>query len=237
MNKLMILLFLTFTLPCTLYAKETPNNEIINNAIEAQTTAFCSNQILAHPIDHGYTWTLTSRLGQLLNMAEEEYGERDKSWTLLGVEFTSGASPKNWHPMFSKGNNDKNIIIQLTQKAAKRPKEAIFELSHEVFHVLMPTGDDDSTFFEEGLATYFSIKATQETGIDISPDYIASPKYRRAYELTRTLYQQHPNASGTIKRFRKMGIQPSSLDAKQLTAYFPYLEKDIATALAKQFNP
>lgn len=35
----------------------------------------------------GCTWTLSSRLGQMLREAEEQFGERDKSYTILGIEF------------------------------------------------------------------------------------------------------------------------------------------------------
>ena len=35
----------------------------------------------------GYTWTLASRLGEMLHKAEELFGERDCSYTILGMEF------------------------------------------------------------------------------------------------------------------------------------------------------
>ena len=35
----------------------------------------------------GYTWTLASRLGEMLHMAEELFGPRDCSYTILGIEF------------------------------------------------------------------------------------------------------------------------------------------------------
>jgi len=220
------LLFLTLSAPID--AKDARGE--VNNTTRAQV---CSNQVLARPIDHGYTWTLTSRLGQLLNMAEEEYGERDKSWTLLGIEFTDAEQPRNWFPTYS--NSNKNIIIQLTKKAALNKKEATFELSHEVFHLLMPTGKSNATYLEEGLATYFSIKATQKIGIDIEPSYIASPKYRKAFELAQTLYKAHPNAGEIITGFRKINIHPSSLNEKQLSIIFPKIDKATVIELAKRF--
>ena len=39
------------------------------------------------PAGNGYTWTLASRLGEMLKLAEERYGPRDAGYTILGVEF------------------------------------------------------------------------------------------------------------------------------------------------------
>ena len=38
----------------------------------------------------GYTWTLASRLGDMLHMAEELFGPRDPSYTVLGIEIGPG---------------------------------------------------------------------------------------------------------------------------------------------------
>ncbi len=206
----------------------------ISGSANAKEAPFCSSQILAHPTKSGYTWTLASRLGELLGMAEDEYGERDKSWTILGIEFTDRNQPRNWHPFDYK--NKKNIIIQLTKRAAHNEKEALFQLSHEVFHSLIPTGGNDATFFEEGLATYFSITATRKTGIDITPNYIASKKYRKAYNLVKAVYQAHPDAGKRITAFRKKGIHPSALNRKHLMTIFPKLSPSIAKQLARKFK-
>ncbi len=246
MTKLILLLWLIFlpfpVITTPLYAKETPSHSSNENikkekASTSSKAGFCSNQVLARPIDHGFTWTLASRLGQLLTMAEEEYGERNKDWTILGTEFNNDKQPRNWHPTYSNDSEkNKNIIIQLTPEAAQSKKEAVFQLSHEIFHALMPTGGKQkATFFEEGLATYFSIQATRKAGIDIETDYIGSGKYRRAYGLVLALYGVHPNASKTITAFRKIGVHPSSLSKNQLKLIFPKLDDTIAGELAKKF--
>ncbi len=199
---------------------------------QAKEASVCSPQILAHPIQGGYTWTVASRLGEFLQMAENEYGERDKSWTILGVEFTDEKQPSNWHPFDSKR---KNIIIQLTKDAANDEKRALFQLSHEVFHVLSPTGKRDSTYLEEGLATYFSIQASRKAGIRISPAYIASPRYRQAYRMIETLYKKHPDASERIATYREQGLPLSALTETQLEQMFPRLKTTLVQKLVAQF--
>lgn len=48
----------------------------------------------------GFTWSYSSLLGHLLLKAEALYGERDKSYTILGVEMRLGrldVSPRIWY--------------------------------------------------------------------------------------------------------------------------------------------
>ena len=40
--------------------------------------------------EKGFLWTLTTRLGKLLFDAEQQFGPRDPSWTILGIEFGLG---------------------------------------------------------------------------------------------------------------------------------------------------
>lgn len=198
----------------------------------AKQEPFCSDQILAYPITKGYTWTLASRLGELLGMAEKEYGERDKDWTILGVEYNDQNRPKNWHPFDPKR---KNIIIQISKKAANDKKQMLYQLSHEVFHTLSPTGGNNSNYLEEGLATYFSIKATQELGVDITPDYIGMGRYQKSYELVKSIYDAHPDASKIISDFRKRGNTISYISKKQIRHIFPNISTTLASQLVKKF--
>lgn len=220
--------FLLFGIPCisvliTLFSP---------NIGRAEAEAFCTPQLLAHPIQGGYTWTVASRLGKFLELAEDEYGERDKSWTILGVEFSDEMQPSNWYPFFPER---KNIIIQLSKNAANDKKRALFQLAHETFHVLSPNGTRAANYLEEGLATYFSIKATQEAGEAISPDYIASKHYREAYDLILRLYHAYPDASQRIATFRKRGKPLSTLTQAGISEMFPNIEPSLASKLAERF--
>lgn len=106
------------------------------------------------PSNNGYTWTLTSRIGSMLQEAEELFGERDKAWTILGVEIcVGGEAPQNWYP----GERwRKNIIFQLVSPAEKDIVNAHYQLAHEVVHALSPEIDSVANVLEEGLATWFA---------------------------------------------------------------------------------
>ena len=55
-----------------------------------------SDLLITQPMSDG-TWTLASRLGDMLHMAEELFVSRDCSYTILGIEFASDV-PKIWYP-------------------------------------------------------------------------------------------------------------------------------------------
>ena len=67
-----------------------------------------SDLLITQPMSDGtWTWTLASRLGDMLHMAEELFAPRDYSYTILGIEFVSGI-PQIWYP-----GSRRHIIIQL----------------------------------------------------------------------------------------------------------------------------
>ena len=60
---------------------------------------FLPSHFLAQPLPGGggYTWTLPSLLGDMLDRAQTQFGPRDLSYTLPGVEFGFGL-PCIWWP-------------------------------------------------------------------------------------------------------------------------------------------
>ena len=198
------------------------------------SVTYCQNQLLANPTGTGYTWTLTSRVAQALKEAEKHYGKRDKSWTILGVEFTSKGQPQVWYPY--SGDNEKFIIVQLTQQASCNDKEALFQLSHEVIHLLSPAGGEKTTVLEEGLATYFSIQFVRQQGYEISADYIGSPSYRAAYDAVLSLYESHEDADKLIELLRLEYSTLSQLSKQQIMQVITGIDESLAERLAAKFK-
>lgn len=106
--------------------------------------------LVATEIPHGYTWTLASRLGDMLTLAENMFGERNKDFTILGFEFCE-SGPRIWYP-----KSKSNIVIQLSFEAMTSEKLALYQLAHECIHLLSPSGKSNANVLEEGLAVYFS---------------------------------------------------------------------------------
>ncbi|HIO91502.1 MAG TPA: hypothetical protein EYG68_01500 [Leucothrix mucor] len=200
----------------------------------AKEEHFCSNQILAKETNTGFTWTLTSRLGEILHNAEQRYGKRDTSWTILGIEFTNQNQPEIWYPSPSDGR--KHVIIQLTKKASQDKKSALYQLSHEVIHLLSPAGRDGSSVFEEGLAVYFSISNMQAMNYDISERYISGKKYLQAYKLIDNLYKNFDNAEARIKQLRSQVKRTRDITPQQFSTAFGGLNKKYAKLLATKYS-
>lgn len=133
---------------------------------------------LASPIAGGFTWTLASRLGDMLTWAQNLFGPRNKEYTVLGIEF-SAEGPMIWYPKAAK-----HIVIQLSLSARQDEVIALYQLSHECVHLLQPSGGEAATVFEEGLAVFFSWWYLEERlGIAKARELTSDPRYREAGEL------------------------------------------------------
>ncbi len=197
-------------------------------------------ELLARPLpqENGYTWTLTSRLGDALRMAESLYGERDRSWTILGVEFSGAGPPQVWYPGSFNGRRD--VIVQLTRSAASNEVQALFQLAHEVIHLLAPSGrPDTATVFEEGLASHFSLRyVAAAKGIHLDPEtWFAHAKYRAAYRLVQSRYDAYPEADTLVRQLRAAtgGSLSAGVTPDLLQRLFPKLRDEDARTLATKF--
>lgn len=149
------------------------------------------------PTGDGYTWTLASRLGDMLYVAQELFGERDASFTILGVEFVDNG-PRLWYP-----GNRNDIVIQLGPSAAVDMSQACYQLAHEVVHLLAPVVDSNN--FEEAVACYFSefymkSKFGQNNWHPIVPSYVralalVAPRLNNDVQCIRRLRDKTPSFS------------------------------------------
>ncbi len=178
------------------------------------------------PIPNGHSWTITSKLGDILKSAEGKYGERDKTYTILGVEFTTQDSPCIWYP-----GNRKSIIIQITLNCKQDFDRAIFQVAHEAIHCLSPTGNSTAIVLEEGLATYFSIEYLKENGhINIRSE---KKNYREAKNLTEELLKIDPSI---IKEIREKCFVISRIDRNLLLETNSKIPENLAQKLTENFD-
>lgn len=172
-----------------------------------------------------YTFTLTSRLGQILEMAEERFGPRDKSYTILGFEFRAGL-PQIWFP-----GTGKTVIVQLDSSSMNDPNLPLFQMAHESVHLLTPVLPDKASVLEEGLATYFSKEymAAHIGGVWLTGDQ----KYDRAEVLARKLLLLNADA---IIALRELVPIISDATAQDILEICPGLSPHLAEQLAVTFQ-
>lgn len=171
-----------------------------------------------------HSFTFTTLVGEFLNELEMKYGERDHSYTLLGIEF-GGDTPCIWYP-----GNCKNVAIRLTDTAALEPARALFQLAHETVHLLSPTGSETGLVAEEGLATLFSHQATAAYDSNFQND---NPAY--AYTEQTVLDWEKIDPQG-IQTVRKVEPRFSSWTAATIIAVSPNTPENLAAALCEPFR-
>ena len=178
------------------------------------------------PEGNGYTWTLASLLGNMLYIAEELFGQRDHSYTILGIEIGPDV-PKIWYP-----GNRKDILIQLDSSAATNMFEACYQMAHETVHLLAPTGKQNANNFEEGVACYFADLYMKEALKNPYPPP-SLPSYRRAFELVKPLLDTDRYC---IRKLRDQQPSFSKITREQISTTFPALTPKDVSFLIKKFN-
>lgn len=170
-----------------------------------------------------YTFTHTSRLGQMLEMAEQQFGPRDKTFTILGWEFREGI-PHIWFP-----GNMKNVIIQIDSKCMNNPNQLLFQMAHECVHLLSPVVE--ANVLEEGLATLFSKEyMTKMIG---GTWFSGDPKYDNAESLAKRLLFIDKMA---IRELRKRNPVISMASKDDILATCSALDKATAEKLSLKFS-
>ena len=176
--------------------------------------------------DRGYTWTLASRLSNMLHMAEELFGPRDYSYTLLGIEFGPD-NPRIWYP-----GNRRHIIIQLSLLAATSMSQACYQMAHETIHLLAPSGGRNANNFEEGVACYFAAYYMKRK-LNQLPLNPGLPSYERALALIKPCLDEDIYC---VRRLREN--QPSFLDMskEEISKEFPKLTSEDVNFLMSPFE-
>lgn len=181
--------------------------------------------LVAQRIEGGYSWTLASRLSNMLHRAEELYGARDLEYTPVGVEFTQDG-PRTWYP-----GNRKHVAIQLSIGARYSVDVALFELAHEVIHLLSPSGGQNANVLEEGVSVEFALRyLREERGLTWQ---VPQPRYKRAHELVRVLLDIDEEA---IKKLRTEQPFMPKISVEMILKHFPSVEQEIAENLSQSFN-
>jgi len=172
---------------------------------------------------------------QYLAEAEEMFGPKT-SYGYVGLAYHKFA-PRTL--LYSKNTETgKNFYqVELYRKALDDRKDGIFQLSHEVVHLLSPveqTEGNEVNYLEEGMATYFSKLITeQETqDYDLYPSVLKkSPKYPKAYLLYTSLIAADQNA---VKKLRAITPVIANIKPQDFTkAGLNVDPKLIETLLAK----
>lgn len=138
---------------------------------------------------------------------------------------------------YDKSRKAYMIIINLAA-AEQNYKDGIFQLSHEIVHLLSPVKDQEKeavNYLEEGMATYFSKLITDRDTDDneFAANAISQKEqYHQAYKLYFELHQIDENA---VKKLREVNPSIPSLSREDFIKAGLELEDDFVNLLLKKF--
>jgi hypothetical protein len=186
------------------------------------------NLVVARPCPPGcgctYTYTLASPTGEIIQLLEDRYGPRDRSFTLLGIEFC-GPRPQTWFP-----NNCQHVVIQLSESAMNDEVRALYQLAHECVHLLDPVVFAQASVFEEGVATLFSAEYVKRLNLTcLSGD----AKYDAAAGLAQEALALSPNV---IRELRSQGKRFSGFTVEQMRSVCQRLTEPKCRLLCAKFQ-
>jgi hypothetical protein len=128
--------------------------------------------------------------------------------------------------------------VELYYKAANDRKDGIFQLSHEVVHLISPVeqiDENETNYLEEGMATYFSKVITERETKDYEFCAIAfrkNPIYLKAYMLYMSLIQIDKNA---VRKLREIMPIIAQIKPEDFTKANLKIDKELIEALLTKF--
>lgn len=175
----------------------------------------------------GFRSTLASRLHEMLIIAEDLFGERDRSYSFLGIEFTEAYPHIYFEPQ-------KNMIMRLHINALLEPLEAYAQMAHECIHMLSPNPLKPVTILEEGMAEVFSYIYMRDTW----KFELRKKPYGSSYHEARELvgYIMGIDTFG-IKQLRLEEPTISLISKSMIWNQYPMLYEGMAARLARTFVP
>ena len=175
----------------------------------------------------------------LLKWAQELFGERDGSWTILPPDFDE-CTP---HIFYRIPFAQKLVHIKLVCRARDEWPEALYQMAHEVIHLLNPKKKDLETdcrdtanVLEEGVACAFSYYVLRMCDIDVERyKRVSLPSYKHAHKLVARLQSGDIAAAKRIRR-EMPAIPFSSVTTDDLLRIFINLDSEHAEELVSTFS-
>ncbi len=170
---------------------------------------------------------------QLLGWAEELFGKRDTCWTPVPPIFGN----RNPHTYYPDPAALKLVQVKLGRTAREKWTRVLYQMAHEVIHLLNPRRGCKANNLEEGVACAFSAYVQRRCGITgenfVRDDHDA---YLYAYKLVRRLPSGSISAPKRIRKEMPAGTSFSSVTSEDLKRiFYPKVCTELADALTSTF--
>ena len=178
--------------------------------------------ITPSPISYSGT-ELEYLLSTIINTAENMFGDRDFSYSVKSIVFSSdnSQSPQIFWDCF-------DVEIVLSRNSQTDLNTACYELAHETIHLLSPVPMWDVNNLEEGVACYFSKLYMIDVG---NFSIVWQTNYQKAFDKVSDIFY---NDIHWIRRLRKKQPSLSQITSKLIRDEISSLtDNDIEFLLAK----
>lgn len=180
-----------------------------------------------------YTKTFVTVLDDMLTAAEARFGVRDYAYSVTAVQF-AGNNPK----VKGERKNPQRLVIYLSFRSLQHIyrdqgfNNAVWQMAHEVVHVLSHTAGEYATVLEEGLACCFQREYILDRyGYEWPPE-TWSESYRNAYLMASEMLKRDPDV---IRKLRQTQPTISLITAETIREQQPQVSPEIAETLAARF--
>jgi hypothetical protein len=180
------------------------------------------------------------RLAQeLITQAEAIFGRITSEWSYTGIGFSESPPHLLYDPKSA------GVSIILSHRAKDDDLQLVFQLAHEVCHLLYPSVTVNSplkpctTVLNEGISTFFSIIAIaryfdREEAFKIVANLKEhSPEYHSAYLIVSTLLEKDIEA---VRKIRRVQPMINDLTKREVEAALPDMPEAEISTLLKLFN-
>ena len=168
---------------------------------------------------------LSFSIGDMHYTAEELFGKRDRSYTILGIELVAEC-PGIWYP-----GDRKHVVIQLSSHAATNMFTACYEMAQETIHLLAPTDRQNVNNLEEGITIYFAnLYMTEALNNPYPPP--SDMRYRNAVEAVTPILDKDIDC---VRRLREKEPSFSEISHELISTECPNLTADEVDFLLSKF--
>lgn len=192
------------------------------------------NKFLAPMFPPTPLW-MTDLARELIIEAENRYGSSDDTYQFMGVV----ADPDGPRIRFGIPN-DKMIYIAISSASLAYENQAMYQIAHEVIHLLAPNRNPPTTLFEEGLAVWFSIfvpnfpsKEYQSLALSHLRTNPSAANYRLALDLFNEVQGVEPEAA---RKIRAKKPQLYNLTSSDVIEAIPTISKALADRICQRIQ-
>ena len=171
-------------------------------------------------------------------LLENMFGQCDQRFVFGSIKKSKDGTPRTHFPEEFHLNGGCVVDIHISEEPWQYCyyNQGTWQLAHESVHLLDPVEKGDSTFLEEGLATWFQDEPKYH--IAVVQEYIEQarathePDYKEAKGLVCCCM---PQLTCVIKEIRSSGVRIQDITADELAPRLTNVDKKVIEHLCRRF--